>query len=55
MRYGLGKLKEGGILALASLAVSFTAAFWMIVHFLGLHEKKVHGDSITWLNFDTNP
>lgn len=48
----VGKLKEGGILALASLAISLTAAFWMIVHFLGLHEKKVHGDSITWLNFD---
>jgi len=48
----VGKLKEGGILALASLAVSFIAAFWMIVHFLGLHEKKIHGDSITWLNFD---
>ena len=48
----VGKLKEGGILALASLAVSLIAAFWMIVHFLSLHEKKVHGDSITWLNFD---
>ena len=46
-----GKLKEGGILALASLAVSLIAAFWMIVHFLSLHEESPWRLN-NWLNFD---
>ena len=46
------RLKEGGILALAALSISLSAGLWMILHFLGIGDKKAHGEPLTWLNFD---
>ncbi len=49
-------LKEGGIIALAALAVSLCLTIWLIIQFLGEHGNFGAQDSdiasFAWLNFD---